>query len=73
MESSRASAEQLNLDVEDLIQQSNSRPAKRNRNNDMGICRTLLRDLEKQQESWPFLTPVARKQVCKQYVVVARF
>jgi hypothetical protein len=23
----------------------------------------LLRDLEKQQESWPFLTPVVKKQV----------
>ena len=63
MDSSRASAEQLKLDVDDLIQQANNRPSKRSRGRDMAACRALLRDLEKQPESWPFLMPVAKKQV----------
>lgn len=68
LESSQASAEQLKLDVDDLVQQANARPGKRSRGGDMAACRALLRDMEKQPESWPFLTPVVRKQVCDYFI-----
>lgn len=72
MDSSRASAEQLKLDIDDLVQQAGNRPSKRSRGGEMATCRALLRDLEKQQESWPFLTPVVKKQVPSYYQIIKR-
>lgn len=35
----------------------------RDNNRDLGLCRVLLAELERHQDSWPFLTPVHLKSV----------